>query len=63
MFSEGQICLGRVSLTKDYKREKRHHLFAGVLKGAEVGFLPILTSYEEQPWPVAMPLAEAEAEN
>ena len=52
----GQICFGRAFLRKDYKKEKGHHVFAGVSKGAEPGYLPIWTSYEEQPWPAVMPL-------
>lgn len=55
MFLVGRICLGRVSLTKGHKRERRRHVFAGVLEGAEVGFLPIWSSYEEQLWPAVMP--------
>ena len=52
----GRICLERASLKKGHKREKRRHVFGGVLKGAEVGCLPISISYEEQLWPAVMPL-------
>lgn len=43
-------------MKKGHKREKRRHVFGGVLKGAEVGCLPIWISYEEQLWPAVMPL-------